>query len=647
MRFRVAQRHCEGQNWRMLKRFVLPIVAIFVLACTGHSAQLTGSRSGQNLRLGIEGTPGNAYTLEASNDPTCGWRAVSRMTLTNATQMWTDRLLEDALFFRVRDDGLPQWGPLAENFRLIDHQDRSRELWYYETNKAVVLVFAKSGCSNLITSLPELRAIRSEFGARGVLFWLIASDVSESRMNLIAEAARHNIDFPILHDADQNVARMYNAGVAPDVVAVDASSWAVFYRGALDNRIGTNAASTTERYLRSALNDFMAGRPVSLTWTAPKGCDVTLPQPREVDYSTEIAPLLQDKCIRCHSPGNIAPFALTNYESVVLWSGTIRHAVLEGHMPPWHADPHYGRFSNDDSLSPEQRRTLIQWIDAGNPRGTGPDVLTNVPAAPPEWKLGQPTIVMSIPQQTLAAGATHYPYRYINITNTYSNMWLRAAVVKPGNTKVVHHALVFFGTDATFGGLTGFFAGYVPGLEQVEFPEGTGKYLRLGEVLQFQMHYTPTGEAEEDQTQMGLYVLPGPPAKELKTKSVFNYTFAIPPHHPDYQVTANNFTFSRAGRIYELNPHMHYRGSRIRYDVVYPNGTRETILSVPKYEFDWQTLYRLAVPKDVPAGARLECIGAFDNSAQNHHNPDPAATVRFGEQTWEEMFIGYFNYVDL
>ena len=641
--FSVAECHFSVQNQAMLNRFILPLIAFCLWTTAVEAAQLSGAKEGHLLRLGIEGTPGNVYTLEKSNDPAAGWTPVSRWTLTNSVQDWAEGMLGDAAFFRLREDGLPGFAPFAENFRLIDHQDRSRELWYYETNKAVVLIFMKSGCTNLIASLPELRAIRSEFGARGVVFWMVASDLNETRTNLVAEASRSSIDFPILHDADQNVAREYDAAVAPDVVAINTFDWTVFYRGSIDSRVGTNAA--TDRYLRGALNDFMAGRPVSLTWTAPGGCEITMPQPREIDYSTEIAPLLMDKCVRCHSPGNIAPLALTNYDSVVLWSSLMKHAVMDGHMPPWHADPQYSRFANDGSLSPEQRRTLIQWIDAGNPRGAGPDILTNVPPPPPAWALGQPDIIMTIPKQTLPASGT-IDYRYITITNTYSNMWLRAAVIRPGNSAAVHHCLVYFGSNSVAAGIDGFFAGYVPGLDPVEFPAGTGKYLRLGEILRFQMHYMATGQVEEDQTQLGLYVVPTAPAKELKTKSAFNYLFSIPPRHPDYQVTAE-YRFTRAARIYEFSPHMHYRGSRFKYEALYPDGRREILLSVPKYEFDWQTLYRLAVPKDVPAGTTLLCTGAFDNSPQNHHNPDPNVTVRFGDQTWEEMFIGYFNYVDM
>ncbi|MCI0745785.1 MAG: hypothetical protein L0Y58_10310, partial [Verrucomicrobia subdivision 3 bacterium] len=333
----------------------------------------------------------------------------------------------------------------------------------------------------------------------------------------------------------------------------------------------------------------------------------------------------------------------------------IKEEILRGHMPPWYADPHFGVFTNDFSLSPAEAARLVQWINDGAPRGDGPDPLetvsttTNYPFAWPP-ALGPPTRVYSIPPQSIPASGV-LAYRYIDIFTTFTNdVWLSAAVVKPGNVRVVHHCLVFNGSDPVLGGLAGFFSGYVPGFDAVTFPPGTGKLLRAGERLQFQMHYVSTGEPETDQTEIGLYVSPTPPTYVLQTKSAFNVFFSIPPGAPDYQATAqypSSGGLTRNILLYEMSPHMHLRGTRFKYEAVYPDGQRETLLSVPHYIFHWQALYRFTTPKFLPIGTRIVCTGAWDNSAQNPYNPDPTATVDFGEQTFDEMFIAYMNFAEL
>ena len=370
------------------------------------------------------------------------------------------------------------------------------------------------------------------------------------------------------------------------------------------------------------------------------------------DSDAEIAPLLQAKCVRCHSPGNIAPWAMTNYDLVQSYAALIKEKVLTGEMPPWHADPFYSTFANDFSLTPTEAALLVQWINDGAPRGEGPDPLAVAPPPPTNYpfawpaSLGQPDLVLSIPQQSIPATGV-VDYRYLNVTTTFpTDAWIRAAVVRPGNRKVVHHCLVFFGSDSVFKGLLGFFAGYVPGYDPVPAPDGTAKLLPRATVLQFQMHYITTGQPETDQTEIGLYVSPNPPTYALQTKSAPNITFTIPPNASETVATAT-YTFAKNSMLYEMAPHMHLRGSWFRYEALYPDSRREILLSVPHYEFHWQTLYRLAQPKFMPAGTRLLCTGAWDNSAQNLENPDPSTTVTFGEQTFNEMFIGYFNFAEV
>src|SRR6185436_9893044 len=247
-------------------------------------------------------------------------------------------------------------------------------------------------------------------------------------------------------------------------------------------------------------------------------------------------------------------------------------------------------------------------------------------------------------------------YRYIPVKSPIpTNAWLRAAVVKPGNRKAVHHILVLLATQEELmnqrlrngqaGGINGYFSAYVPGYDPTPFPEGSGKFLPAGAMLIFQVHYTATGKEESDQSEMGLYLSKEKPATELHTRSAFNVRFEIPPGEQN-QETQAEYRFTKDALLYEMSPHMHLRGSWFSYEAVYPDGKKETLLSVPHYDFKWQHLYRLAQPKRLPAGTRLVCRGAHDNSPQNPDNPDPSQTIGFGDQTFNEMFIGYFNFTD-
>jgi hypothetical protein len=296
---------------------------------------------------------------------------------------------------------------------------------------------------------------------------------------------------------------------------------------------------------------------------------------------------------------------------------------------------------------------LLAWANAGAPRGDGEDPLEVEPPAPAvDWPLGPPDVVVTIPVQQIPSfhQASAVPYRYITNASPFTtNVWLRAAVVRPANRRVVHHALVFAGSAqdlAGFGsGLGGFFAGYVPGVEQDFFPDGLGKQLKAGSLVVFQMHYTPRSTAQTDATELGLYLAAAPPARELKTGAAFNLSLFIGPGQKSVATFADK-VFARASTIYEMSPHMHLRGASMRFDAIYPDHTVHPLLNVPNYDFAWQTMYRLAQPATVPAGTRLRVSGTFDNSVWNPYNPDPSRSVYFGEQTTDEMFIGYVNYAE-
>ena len=547
-------------------------------------------------------------------------------------------------------------GGVVPNFRLTDHAGVTRELYYESTAKAVVLVFTRTGSPRSIQTASALRALRARFNATDVVIWQVDANAGTRRGTVVAEQLLFNNDTPVLLDDAQLVATELGVTRELESVVISAPPFAqLVYRGPLDNADPASFAPPTENFVADAVAAVLADRaPAKARVEIPaSAARLALPASPSINYATDVAPIVSRRCISCHSAGNIAPHVYAKFDDLATRAAQIRANLLVKRMAPWHADPHYGVFSNEVALTPAEAATLHAWSRAGAPRGSGSDPLLSVtPPAGGDWPLGQPDLVVTIPTQSLPATGT-VEYRYLSVPVPVSGeRWLRAAVVRPGNSRVVHHALVFEGTllDVLLneGGLGGFFAGYVPGLRQTNFPENTGKRIRPNTQVTFQMHYTTTGQPESDASQIGFYFANAAPEYELQTKAASTIAITIPPGAREYTREAT-FTpsASRDVLLYELNPHMHYRGKRFKFEALYPGGATEVLLNVPQYDFAWQSGYRLAQPKRLAAGTAIRVTGAFDNSPQNLANPDPRVTVRFGEQTNDEMFIGYLNYAEL
>jgi peroxiredoxin len=546
--------------------------------------------------------------------------------------------------------------PAIEDFRLPDHRGRSHQLRRYKDAKAVVLIYGGIGCPIVRQSIPEIKRLRDKYEPQGFVFLMVNANPEDDIESIAKEAEEYGIDLPILRDEVQAVTRMLGVERTADVRVIRTSDWRVAYRGPIDDRFdyGTAKPAPEHRWLDDALQALAEGRDAPVAEADVKGCRITLaPLPEEVSYTKHVAPLIQSKCARCHTEDSVAPFAFDDYKDVRNWTEMIREVVLTRRMPPWHAERPNAAFANDCSLTTEETRALLTWIDQGAPRGDGPDVLAEAADAKRgEWPLGPPDLVVSLPKaQELPAEGT-FDYRYIVVpSGLEEDTWVRAVDVQPTNRRVVHHALVFILYPPELrhlqpefhGGLEGYFAGYVPGQDPEPFPEGTGKMVPKGASFVFQMHYSATGRPETDQTRIGLYFAREKPKYELETRAAYNTELNIPAGDPDY-TTAATHRVDRDVLLWSLSPHMHYRGSWFEYEARYPDGTSELLLSVPDYDFNWQTLYRFKEPKQLPAGTVVACRGGFDNSPRNPANPDPTKTVRFGEQTWDEMFIGYLDY---
>lgn len=562
-----------------------------------------------------------------------------------------------------------QPGDSVPDFSLMDHQGRMHTLSRQTESKAIALFVHGNGCPIVRQSISKLNDLQREFGKQGIVFALLNASTQDPVEEIAEEAKEYGIRMPVLKDDTQWVARTLGLTRTAEILLIESGTWKLLYRGGIDDQLiyGGRQPEVKRTFFKDALNQFLSGKAIEQPVAPFKGCKLFYSavedevEGAEISYSNTIAPLLVDRCLGCHQPGQIGPFSMSRYSKVRGWSEMIREVVLTHRMPPWHADPHYGTFSNDRSLSVIEKQQLLSWIDQGCPRGEGPDPLEeaylaarNSAEGRTDWELGNPDFVLEMKQpQTIAANGI-FPYVHeVLISPIQEDVWLKGVDILPGNRSVLHHCLVFikypkgsgYEKENNEGGLKGCFAGYVPGYSPRFYPEGSGKFIPKGSKFVIQLHYTATGKPEVDDTKIGLYVADQRPELELKTKSAFNTEISIPPGAKNYR-TAGEFVFKKDSRLFELNPHMHYRGSWFRYTLIHPDQSSSILLSTPNYDFNWQTTYRLADPIDIPAGSILRCEGGFDNSSQNPFNPDPTQTVVFGEQTFDEMFIGYFSFAE-
>jgi peroxiredoxin/mono/diheme cytochrome c family protein len=547
------------------------------------------------------------------------------------------------------------------NFQLKDPRDQSTvSLADLKDKKALVVVFLSTECplSNLFLSV--LADLHKEYKNKSVSFIGINANSQDSLERVATHARQHEVPFPIVKDAGNKVADQFGAGRTPEAFVLDGSG-KVLYQGRIDDQFGIGYArpgKPTRRDLAAALDEVLAGKPVSVAKTKVDGCRIgrvaTPKADGAVTYAKHVSRILQKNCQECHRPGQIGPMSLLSFTDAVAWSDTIHEVVSEGRMPPWHADPHYGKFSNDRRLSKEDRATLLAWLDNGTPRGDDKDL------PPPRrfsegWSIGEPDLILKMPRayavsaQTPKAGI---PYRYFTVDPGFTeDRWIQRAEAKAGSPAVVHHIVIFivpkgefFNPDAPGAVL----CGTAPGDMPMDLPAGLAKKVPAGAKFIFQMHYTPNGKASHDQSSVGLIFAKEPPRHRVLTRPVYNSSFIarldkVPAGADNYKIESEH-VFKQDAHLLHFMPHMHLRGKDFLYEAVYPDNKKEILLSVPHYNFGWQSVYRLADPVAMPKGSKLHCVAHFDNSAKNPNNPDPTRSVYWGDQTWEEMMIGWIDY---
>jgi peroxiredoxin len=538
--------------------------------------------------------------------------------------------------------------PVAPSFCLKDHNGTEYQLGNFR-EPIVVIAFLGTECPLAKLYGPRLQGLADEYRERGVAIVGINSNSQDSISDIGAYVRIHKLTIPILKDVGNSIADQMRAERTPEVFVLDAER-RVRYRGRIDDQYGVGIARTkpTRQDLRVAIDELLAGQPVSQPVSEPVGCiigRVRVPQAgSSITYSQQIARIFQKNCVECHREGDIGPFSLTSYEEAVGWAETIREVVRDGRMPPWHADPAYGHFANARRLTDDEKQSIDRWVEAGAPLGD-PSQLPEPRQFVSGWRLAKhPDLVIAMsdtPFRVPAQGTIEYQYFEVDPGFT-EDRWISAAEVIPGNRAVVHHALIFVRRPGkSRRDDLEWLTAYVPGQRATSLPAGRAFHIPAGAKFVFQMHYTSNGSPHEDISKLGLVFADANSVKEkIVTLIAMNNKFVIPPRVDHHAVKCSLGLFPKGARLLTISPHMHLRGKSFRF-TARKEGQDTILLDVPRYDFNWQHSYELAEPIDLE-NVRIQCLAVFDNSEQNLANPNPDATVRWGEQTWEEMAIGYF-----
>lgn len=525
--------------------------------------------------------------------------------------------------------------------------------------KVLVVSMTSVGCPISKKLAPALVRLAEEFRDPRVQFLAVNADLENSPAELAAHA--HDLArWRYVHDPDGRVRRVLGAQTTTESFVIDEAG-TLRYRGAVNDQyeVGVARRAAGFQHLRDALVDVLENSSVRLPVTPAPGCALSaLPpveSPTPVTWFNQIARLTEFNCVECHRPNEAAPFALQTYEQTFSKRAMIERVLKDGTMPPWFADHAYGKWRNDRYLSEADRQMFRQWVAAGCPKGDpaeAPLVLKRASG----WTIRPPDVVLDLPPQNIPAEGivdwVEFPVPFV-VTN---DLWVSEAEIKPSEPEVVHHAMLFIeyakddprrrnqtpAESEISGGGNGFWLSYFPGRKAMILPPGRGKLIPRGGRIHVQMHYNPNGKATTDRTKIGLKLLSAPPEKAVVSGSVAKGDIKILPH------SATNYfyseLFSEDVRLLVLMPHMHTRGAAAAVYLQHPDGRYETLLNVPKYDFNWQVAYEFAEPLLVTRGTKIIIQHQYDNTAKNPRNPDPTAVLLYGARTSDEMMANFFDW---
>ena len=543
------------------------------------------------------------------------------------------------------------------DFSLVDADGRFFQLSRHSNQDAVVLLAYDANSRDARRAISDLSEIAEQFADQAVAIAIMDVTGSTDKVAMREEATDEDIPFRILMDETQLVTAELGITLAAEVVVIDPEAREVIYRGALSSRYadGSRSERRAGSYLSEALTAIVSGTEPSGNQLASKGDEIDFSAKtaieNSVSYAGDIAPILEQRCVTCHQEGGIAPFAMNNHQMIQGWSPMIRETLITKRMPPGQIDSEYAdSFHGVNHITVEETQKLVSWIDNGSVNNDSSDPLAELIVKTEKWINGEPDLIIQIPAQQIPATGVQ-DYRNLTIPlDLEEDVWVKAVEFEAGDPTVLHHIIAFsYGADglSQFGILNqGIGLGaYAPGNELNLYPEGSGYPLEAGGGLLLQMHYTTSGKEAVDASEIGIYLWDEDPDKTILGGSAADLDINIPPFEGNHEMVASK-KFRTDSYLTMLGPHMHYRGSDANFKLKYPDGRIEEVLNVPNYQFNWQKTYDFKEPLFLPAGTELVFRGTFDNSDMNPFNPDPSQTLTWGEQTWQEMFFGFFRYVE-
>lgn len=545
-----------------------------------------------------------------------------------------------------------------------DLEGRTHSLADVAAGRIAVFAMTSTTCPISRRYLRSLADLHATSGDR--IAWILVNPVAtDEPADMRAAAADFGGRAIYVHDTDGRLATTLGAVTTTDVVVLSADG-TVAYHGAIDDQYGFGYSidAPRRRYLAEALAALGRGEEPPVAATEAPGCVLDRPAAgvpdAAVTYHGRISRIVERHCVECHRASGVGPFALDSYDDLAAHAGMVREVIERGTMPPWFAaptppDPETGRvhspWANDRSLAEAEKRDLLDWLSGGRPVGDPADAPARR-SHPEGWQIGTPDAVFEFAEPVAVNATGVMPYRTVIVeTHLTEDRWVKAIEVQPGNRDVVHHALIHLAGDVDAPGdpvsaaeeRGGFWGEYVPGQNTLVFPDGFAKKLPKGARLRFQMHYTPNGRATTDRTRVGVIYAKEKPRHEVRVAGIVNPRISIPPGRSDHREEAS-IRLPFDATITGFLPHLHVRGKACRYELIRGDGSRTTLLDIPRYDFNWQLLYRRHEPLALEAGDTLVFTAWYDNSDGNPANPDPTKTVRWGPQTFDEMHLGYVEY---
>ncbi len=539
-------------------------------------------------------------------------------------------------------------GTRVDNFMLADQTGMGHELYYFKKADAIVLVAYTQGDKVSERAEAALIKVRDSFKGKNVRFMMLDSG-DKSKFSEF-EGKPGSAEMPILSDELQLVGRSLGVTTTGEAFIIDPKTWKVAYHGPIDSTFADKADAKAN--LTTALTAVLSGKAPPVVEASFKGTAITFPdrakadQFKQISYAKDVAPILEAKCLACHTEGGMGPFAMDKYEVVKAMSPMIRESLRTGRMPPYHSDSHGSKWVDDMRPTAEQTKTVVNWIEAGAPRGAGEDPLPTAAKPAPKWPLGEPDLVVQVPAFDVpSSGIIDYQDRS-KATPFTEGKWLKA-VAWANASPSVHHALAGWIPKVDPNG-RGFswnvaLGGYGPGGAPNLTPDSTGIYLPPGGSFAWQMHYTATGKALTDKTEAGYYFYKEEPTYMLRQASITDFSLEIPPGAERHLETAY-IEIPQDIQIFGAQPHCHSRCYSTKLRIRYPDGTEKMLLNQPRYDFAWQREYHFDNLLEVPKGSLLIADYIYDNSEANGFNPDPKKNVTFGEQTSEEMLFTFFRF---